>query len=268
MGQRLSKAVAALDTADRMNILIGTAAVLGSATVAARDRRRVRSRQEEISDSAVKKNARPRLLQDHPLVPWLIENGCVILLCCLVPAKMPTDSFVKMFVQQLLQGYAQTELITLIQHFLVYGLYAHIPFFSKAEKRPETEAHARKCLKDWLRTNFVVHIFGGAMLTLFLFNLGKEQLSLLMSPAKFRFGTFLLKFAFARVVNDIVFYLVHRCLHSRPFYVWLHKRHHEHNNCAQFPLHGNGSVSRSVRASLRCRDRAEAARRPGVALRD
>ena len=29
-----------------------------------------------------------------------------------------------------------------------------------------------------------------------------------------------------------MFYIIHRCIHSQPLYKWIHKRHHEHNNCA------------------------------------
>jgi len=47
-------------------------------------------------------------------------------------------------------------------------------------------------------------------------------------PQRFRPLQFVAKFALVRLVADIAFYLVHRVLHTRQLYPYIHKRHHEH----------------------------------------
>ena len=75
--------------------LIGAAALLGSVTIAARSRAKCqRTNQEEHGDHSaldMKENVRHTLPQDHPLVAWLIENSCVLLVGLLIPTPIPDN---------------------------------------------------------------------------------------------------------------------------------------------------------------------------------
>ena len=238
MGQYLSKPSA-------QHALIGTVAVLGSVTVAshARAQNEVEQKDDgraftETGTLKSKEDIKKRRLQDHPLVACIIENVCVFIVCALVP-RLPLPVFkagrlnqLKLFVQQVLDGCARVEVITLLQHLVVYFLYAHIPFFSHSKKRPESEADMRKSLKDWFRTNLVVHIIGSSALLVTIFNFSPKERRLVQMARNFNPFSFICKFAFTRLVNDILFYVVHRSLHMQPLYTWIHKRHHEHNSCA------------------------------------
>ena len=100
--------------------------------------------EHDDAEAKKEKGAKRERWQDHPIVPWLIENGSVFLLCSLIPQKLPSASPVKTFFHQVLQAYSLQHVMILIQHFLVYRLYAHIPFFGSADKRPASEADARR----------------------------------------------------------------------------------------------------------------------------
>ena len=238
MGKSLSKR-------SQQHALIGSFAVLVSVTVAAHARTQNELEQKDKGSAFSKtgalgstENSKKRRLQDHPFIACIIENACVLAVCTLVP-RLPFPVFkagrlnqLKMLVQQILDGCARVEVITLLQHLLVYFLYAHIPFFSDPKKHPESEADIRKSLKDWLRTNLVVHVIGNSALLATIFSFSAKERRLLEMERTFSLFAFICKFAFTRIVNDVLFYVVHRSLHSQPLYKWIHKRHHEHHHCA------------------------------------
>ena len=227
-----------LDGADRINFVLGSAGLLGSVLMAQREMRALR---EKSNARRTKGEGETKMrIQDHPLVPWLIENGTVFGLVGLLPVRKIADldssktvfrlKFLASFAGQVLQAYSLQHVMILIQHFLVYKVYAHIPFFN-TKNRPATELDARKALFDWIKTNGVVHIIGAAAQTAFMLKLDNAKKRQLRNPQKFSLLKFLAKFGYVRIVNDIVFYLAHRALHSKLLYS-MHKRHHEHINCA------------------------------------
>ena len=222
-------------------LLIGAAALLGSVSIAAHSRAKCQLDRKENGDRStleLKESMRHIKPQDHPLVAWVIENSCVLLVGLFIPTVPIPDLGVgilnklKLFFQYLLTSFARVEAMTLLQHLLVYGLYSHIPFFSKPDKRPKSEADAVKSLKDWVSCNLVINSLGSIALVSSVSNLNEKQIRSRLRSPRFRLLPFLLKFAFARVVFDIMFYIIHRAIHLQPLYKWIHKRHHEHNNCA------------------------------------
>lgn len=167
---------------------------------------------------------------NHPIAAWLLENGCIIGIARLRASIPPPSktSYLAIATNTFAGGLLVIEGCILAQKVLIDWVYWDVAFFSHdhlARSRPPL----REVLDDWLRCNFRTHLFASVLLGyLIRYVVTEEQYKKINSPSrKFRLGRFLFKLAIVRVVADMVFYVVHRALHSRYLY-HLHKRHHEH----------------------------------------
>ena len=117
-----------------------------------------------------------------------------------------------------------------MQHFLVHRVYRGIPFFSTASRKRSTKTPPQQLAQDWSTANLPVHLFGACLFGVLISRLSEREFdaAIRYGNQPFRVGSFLLKLGMMRVLADIVFYVVHGALHTKPLYRLLHKRHHEH----------------------------------------
>lgn len=168
---------------------------------------------------------RPRLV-DHPLVAWLLENGCIAGLATLhmaLPQLTSRRSLPSKFVWALASGLVINDGAIMAQRILVNHVYSHIPFFSKAHIR--RAQYTWRELREWFMCNFVSDAIGAGIIAVMSgFKKPKDSRRRVFQVRPLRFLALL---AIGRVVVDLAFYTVHRALHTRLLYP-LHKRHHEH----------------------------------------
>lgn len=176
---------------------------------------------------------------DHTLVAWIVENmsiAGVAVLAAFVkqskPFRLPERrSFASVFIHHFSGSMVLIESSIAIQKFLVKKVYAHIPYFSDAGRR-QSQQSFRKTFYDWLRCNFVTYIASTSVVTgIMLAEPIQTYKRRLQSKQSFSIIHFLGKLAAVRFISDIVFYCVHRALHTKQLYR-LHKRHHEHTATA------------------------------------
>lgn len=147
-----------------------------------------------------------RLLQDHPLVAWLLENGSIVALCLLRLRMLPAPKPGRLLQHALINisgGIFTTESSILVQYLLVKYVYAHRPYFQKDESRLPASYHDWKlALRDWISCNGVTYAVLG------VFTAWLDQKTLDKPHLKpFRLWQFLKKMAIVRLVVDVAFYV-------------------------------------------------------------
>lgn len=167
-----------------------------------------------------------KALVNHPFISWLLENGSVALVACIrawLGEPDRADGLVRMIIKNALGGLIIVELPVALQMFLSEVVFKHVPWFNESE-RPKAFS-----LRSWLQANLPVHLIGGFAFAKILMLLPDQDYEKLLKSraAPFRLFPFLGKLFVVRFVADIVFYLVHRALHTKLLY-FLHKRHHQH----------------------------------------
>jgi hypothetical protein len=168
---------------------------------------------------------------EHPLAVWAIENLSVVGLCVVrerVLWKPNRSDLLWNSIRNIVGGFWTTEGSLLLQYAFITRLYKHIPYFCKDQaKLPRSYTSLSAAFKDWLGCNFLVY----TSVSVFAAWLdSKLPPAVWDSLAKhpFRLFEFLKKLAIMRVVVDVIFYIVHRLLHTKWLYAAVHKRHHQH----------------------------------------
>jgi len=118
----------------------------------------------------------------------------------------------------------------MMQKLLIGWVYKHIPYFSERNEK-QSKLPLKEATNEWLRCNLPTHLATASFIGLVLMGAPKDKYERLTKPRRFSLPKFLMKLAFVRLVSDVMFYLVHRALHSKRLY-HLHKRHHEHTATA------------------------------------
>lgn len=166
--------------------------------------------------------------QDHPFVAFLIENlgvsGIGLLSARLQKFRWRrSDKLWLALTREFGASLVLVEAALLLSMVLDRIVYAHIPYF--CAKAPPLNIKTVVC--DWLICNLPatmlscgLHISGQRLQA-------PSQLAKIRGPFSFRLYPFLAKMLAMRLIVDVVFYAVHRALHSRLLYP-LHRRHHEH----------------------------------------
>lgn len=175
-------------------------------------------------------------LADHPIAAWALENGCIVGIASLRHHAIPTppqqSPVLPSILKNCLAGFMIIEGSIFAQKVLIDSVYSHKPFFSEGCRR-QSQAPFATVLRDWLSCNFPTHCFSSVLFGVLLNKvISKDAYNKIVMPRKFRLWAFLMKLAWMRAVADVVFYCVHRALHTRQLYGMFHKRHHEHKNTA------------------------------------
>jgi hypothetical protein len=170
-------------------------------------------------------NANNLKLVDHPFIPYLLENGAIVSLTLIarrigvVNKDRPLASFFTFVAQSIVS----VNGALLFQKLCADYLYEHVPFFTNTKPSPKL----KDILADYLRCNFINDIVLAVLQVLLIRNIQTSSTeSFRKQPLKVI--PFLGKLMFARLVVDVAFYVVHRGLHTKFGYNYIHYRHHEH----------------------------------------
>jgi len=170
--------------------------------------------------------------QDTPIGIWLLENslvGFIAWLNLFLTRSNTKPPLLQNWLYTFIGGSVSVDGIMILQHFVVKYVYKHIPFFVSPDKRVP-QIGLREIRWDYLRTMLPTQLFAGALAALAMNTVPAKQWAH-VSAQPFRVLPFLFRFGVIRLAIDIMFYVVHRALHSHLLYP-IHKRHHEHVNTA------------------------------------
>ena len=173
--------------------------------------------------------------QDNPLAQYLLENGSIVLIALAtykVGPRVGTEQTLSSQFARALASVTLQEWATNAAQFLfVTSVYPHIPYFA-TNGLPSTATSLRLTVKDWIASSFFTNLLAAAGMTVLRRN-GARAPEAFQDVRWFSEGAlaFLRKLAIARVLVDVVFWAVHRALHSDLLYARVHKLHHQHYQC-------------------------------------
>lgn len=186
--------------------------------------RRKAARKRWLGENDGSVDQTPVRVVDHPFVPYVVENLTLVGLVVLarrigaISKDKPVTTFFTLIARSMIMingGLIAQKLSTDV-------LYGHIPFFSTTKPSAELKDIAG----DYMNCNFIVDVVMSSLQLLAI----KYASSAESAPtdSRFRVWSYLGKFLFARLSVDVLFYIVHRILHTDFAYQKLHRRHHDH----------------------------------------
>ena len=150
--------------------------------------------------------------QDHPAVPYLVENASVwtaaYLAQTLVALPDRSRPGPELF-RNLLRGWLVVDGLIVLQKLLCATLYSHVPYFSL--RKPAEDW--RTVLADYARTNLPNDVFGGLVL---MYTQKPAAPGSAAGATPIRLAPFLAKFLVGRLIVDVTFGLVHWAMHASP----------------------------------------------------
>ena len=189
-------------------------------------RKRWLGSEKKAHDSSDQEKPQTRLV-DHPFVPYLIENAAIIGLPYLVRKVGVIDPQrpILSFLSFQLQSTILVNSALAMQKFCADYLYGHVPYFTKT--RPSSDW--KDMAWDFMRNNFWNDVFLSFMQVMLIRSIPTDRREA-KHQVPFKVFPFLGKIIVGRFIVDVVFYLVHRWLHTDFGYKYIHYRHHEHRS--------------------------------------
>ena len=166
--------------------------------------------------------------QDHPAVPYVLENAMVWTVAYIAQQILPPADRTRpllSFFMLCVKGVVTVDVLVISQKLLCAKMYKHVPYFS--ERKPPEDF--KTIAADYARTNLPDTFVNAAMQLGILYALPDALYEKSRNPGPIRVLPLLAKFLFGRVVVDVSFGLVHYIMHAnQTIYRYVHKRHHEH----------------------------------------
>lgn len=181
------------------------------------------------------------------IVGWLIENGAVVTLCnlrSLLPHPEPIEddlaqgtvkgnflrtlgTIVRNIAISITSNLIAEEGAIFLLHLTSTRMYSEVPYFTK--QRRSANPVSLGALRDWLRGNSLLQIFGGGLMLGIIESFMPRAAAEEVTKTPFSVAVFLKNFAVFRVLVDVAFYTGHRLMHENAWlYKYVHHRHHEH----------------------------------------
>jgi sterol desaturase/sphingolipid hydroxylase (fatty acid hydroxylase superfamily) len=170
----------------------------------------------------------PQGLQDHPAVPYLIENCTLIAAAFVAERLFPRPDRTRPIREVLffvLKGILVVDLPVAFEKLLCAVLYEHVPYF--AERKPPEDLGT--VLKDFATTNVPDTLANSLIQVAILLSIPDQMYAKTRNPAPIRIVPFIGKYLLGRMLVDVSFGLLHYAMHANAaVYQYVHKRHHEH----------------------------------------
>ena len=197
-----------------------------SPTARSREKQTVLLKDATIAETkhTAKEDTRGALTIPQLVLACLIEHACIIV-PALLRSKLPLgsqESFPHFFLWTVMSQF-NTEVVMCATYVLAKTLYRDVPYFAGKE----THRPTLSTVAAWLKCNLVVHIVGSCIAWNIISGLSAKQYH---TDRPFHLATFCVNFIVVRLFTDVIFYCLHRMLHTRWFY-WIHKKHHQHHSC-------------------------------------